>query len=498
MLRCSLRIKILQMRFTERIKTFFTGCGLMITLALGFVAFAANVSRAQEDDEEEFSQVETLAQDDVQKAIDAFNAGQEAHSAGDLDKAASLYEEALRLVPEFAEAEYQLATIQSSRGEIERAEAGFRRAISYKPEWTLPMSALGDLLVSSGKYAEGRELLEKTLQIDGLCIPCYPALTEAYLRTGVSDDVLKTHLQKLTILTSKTKIPASVWAAKAAVERTRKDIGAANESVKRGLAVDPKSVAVLLELAELQLQERDFDGASATARRILILKPDSAAASVTLARSEFAAGRTDAAIKALEGSEKDPEAAELLALIKSDAAETPAELITALERSPDDAAILGRLCSLTRLTDPEQSLQYCFKASQAEPANIAHAIGYGAALIQLKRYEQAAEILERLKENSPDNYTVRANLATAFFQLGRFEDARKEYEWIIAKEPGVAAAHYFLAISFDRLEKYTDALAAYQKFLSIADKEQFEDEIGRVELRLPVLQRQIKEGKGRN
>jgi len=42
-----------------------------------------------------------------------------------------------------------------------------------------------------------------------------------------------------------------------------------------------------------------------------------------------------------------------------------------------------------------------------------------------------------------------------------------------------------------------DAMANYQQFLKIADSNEFKLEIEKVNLRLPVLQKQIKEKKGR-
>lgn len=470
----------------------FAGAALLI------LAFP-NGALSQED-EEEFSQVPAIEmQDDVQKAVDAFNKGQEAHAAGDLEKAEEFYQEALRLVPEFAEAEFQLGSIYESRGDDERAEGAYRRAISYKQDWTLPMSALGDLLVAGGKPGEARSVLEKALEIDGLCIPCYPALTEAYLATGATEDVLRTHLQKLTILTSKVKIPASVWASKSAVERNTGDISAAKESIRRALEINPTDASALSELVQLRLIEGDFEGAVATARQLLERSPTSKQSKIRLARAELAAGRPKEALKILDTLPgDDPVVADLSTAAKSVGTNDPEALEKLLAADPEDVGILGRLCVAVRLTDPGKALEYCFKASQKEPSNIAHAIGYGAALLQLKRYPQAATILQRLKAEVPDNYTVRANLATALFQMGRFEDAREEYEWIVRREPALPAGHYLLAICYDRLERYPDALAAYQTFLRLADKNEFEDEIGRVGLRLPVLQRQIKEGKGRN
>ncbi|MCO6512373.1 MAG: tetratricopeptide repeat protein [Aridibacter famidurans] len=454
-----------------------------------------------QEDEEEFTQTAPadLSQDDTEKAIKAFNAGQDAHEAGELDKALEHYREAIRLFPEFPEAEYQIGSIYESRGDLASAEQAYRLAIEYKPDWTLPMAALGGLLVTKGEYQAAGAVLRKTLDLDGMCIPCYPAMTEVLLKTGAAPEVLASHLQKLTILTSKAKIPASIWAAKAAVERESGDLAAASESIRRALLLDEDDGPSLAQLVEIRIASGDAEGASAIAKRLVEADPASVPAKIQLARAEHLAGRTPQAVSLLEpfaGTSKA--AAELLASIKLDSESDPGPLEAMLAEKPDDPGLLGRLCEITRRSAPEKSLDYCLRASKAEPTNIKHAIGYAGALLQLDRNPEAAALLTRLKQNYPDNFTVRTNLAFALFKLERFDDACVEYEWVTSKEPELAAGFYFLAICFDRLERYVDAMANYQRFLRLADSGNFADEISRVELRLPILEKQIKEGKGKN
>ena len=168
-----------------------------------------------------------------------------------------------------------------------------------------------------------------------------------------------------------------------------------------------------------------------------------------------------------------------------------------LETDEKNAAILGRLCNLLRAENPEKALEYCRRASEAEPNNLNHAIGYGAALVTAKKYPNAIGLFKKIIEITPDNFTAHTNLATALFQSRRFEEAKSEYIWIIKKQPDLAIAYYFLAITHDNLEEYMDAAANYQQFLRIADETQNKLEIEKVNLRLPGLQRLIKQGKGK-
>ncbi|NNF00594.1 MAG: tetratricopeptide repeat-containing protein, partial [Pyrinomonadaceae bacterium] len=71
------------------------------------------------------------------------------------------------------------------------------------------------------------------------------------------------------------------------------------------------------------------------------------------------------------------------------------------------------------------------------------------------------------------------------------------YKWIVNEKPELAVGFYFLAICYDKLQEYEDALANYEQFLQLADVENGALEIEKVNLRLPVLKKQIKRGLGK-
>ena len=66
-----------------------------------------------------------LAQEQPSESDDAvaiFNQGQDAHEKGDLKTAIELYQKALKIIPEFPEAEYQMGAAYLSLGQTENAE----------------------------------------------------------------------------------------------------------------------------------------------------------------------------------------------------------------------------------------------------------------------------------------------------------------------------------------------------------------------------------------
>lgn len=437
-----------------------------------------------------FAQEETETED----PIALFNKGQDAHEKGDLGTALKFYDEAIKILPEFPEAEYQRGTAFIQLGKPAEAEKAFRRALEIREDWTLAMAQLGALLVRKNEFAEAEQILTKAVETDEQNFPAFDALTELRIRTKAAPDVLKELLQRLQILTSKANPTASAWASRAALERVLGDRQAAKESIKKSLSIDPKNSAALNERVEIAISEGDFAGALANAKSIVQTSPASVGANILLARVYAASGKTAESQKILDSLNQNETAViEFRKTLSTKENESVESLEKTLENEPKNAAVLERLCILSRTENPQKSLEYCRRASELEPDNINHAVGFGAALVQAKRFQDAANILYKLKEIAPDNYTARANLAAALFQLKRYAEAKTEYQWLTEKQPDLSVGYYFLAIAHDNLEEYMDAMANYQQFLRLADAKINQLEIEKVNLRLPSLQKLIKQ-----
>ncbi len=431
--------------------------------------------------------------DPVASAVEFFNNGQDAHEKGDLKRAAELYRQALKDLPEFPEAEYQLGNALLALELPAEAEAAFRRAVELRDDWSLPLAALGSVLIQRAAFAEAETVLEKAIELDAQSFPALAALAELKLRTKAPAQVLSELLGRLRTLTGKANPPVAIWIARASLERALGDFTSAGSSVERALALEPKNRSAIAERAEIALATNDAKSAVADAEMLLRAAPESPSLKFLLARALAANGRTSESLKLIETIQnKNAEMLEFRDRVTAVASTDPAELEKQLESDPKNAPVLGRLCTLLRAADPQKALDYCRRAYEADPKNLDYVIGFGAALVQAKQFENAVSVMNQIIGVAPDNYTARANLAVALFQLKRFADAKREYQWLANRRPDLAIAYYFLGIIHDQLKEYLDAMANYQLFLKLADPEQQKLEIEKVNLRLPGLQRQIK------
>ena len=448
--------------------------------------------------------VETFG-DDATDPVRLFERGQSAHARGELEKALGFYEQALKVRPEFPEAEFQRGSALASLGRLDEAEAAFRQAISYKKTWSLPHSALGALLMRQDRDKDAEPFFRQALTVDKKDAIALRLLAELRLRAG---DV-KEALELAKRATADPEAPASAWVGLAAAERANGNKTAAKTTLDRVLADEPENIAALLERADLLVEDKNLELAITDLRVAAKLKPSDKGVASRLANALQQTGKAEEAVAVAKaaGLETQPPTGngaggvvgtpeEIEAANSDDPAISRKALEKLLEKNPQNAMLFGRLGASYRTDDPARSLQFYRKASELAPAAPEYALGYGAALVQARRFSDAIFILQKVVGSIPDNYVARANLATALYESKRYQDAIPQYQWILGAKPDIKVAHYFIATSHDYLGEYPEALASYEKFLAVADAQTNQLEIDKVKLRLPLLRRQIQAGEG--
>jgi tetratricopeptide (TPR) repeat protein len=432
------------------------------------------------------------------QAIELFERGQDEHAKGNLTKAIELYDQATKLLPEFAEAEFQKGNAFVAMGKQHDAETAFRRAVEIRADWTLALAALGTVLERRGEYVEAEKLLTKALSLDDSNFPAYSALIELKLKTGARADILTPLLEKVRNFSVKANATAPIFAAQASLENALADKAAAKKSITRALTLDPSNKTALYLKAEVALGEGDMVMAEEVTRTLEKLDSGTESVKVLRARLLLASDKSKEAEDLLRSiASPSPEVTDLLSRISLSKEQSTETLEKALSADPKDPLILGKLCSAYRRSAPDKAIDYCRRALDAEPSNIDFAIGFGAALLQSRRFDDAVTVLKRLTTVAPENTTIHANLGTALFQLDRLAEAKVEYRWLTSHEPVPPIAYYFLAICHDRLGEYLDAGANYNLFLKNADANRNQLEIDKVKLRLPILNKQIDQSGGK-
>ncbi len=437
--------------------------------------------------------------------VKLFERGQSAHARGEMERALEFYDQAIKVRPEFPEAEFQRGNALASLSRLAEAEVAFRRAIELKKNWSLPYTALGGLLMRRERDLEAEPLFRQALGVDPQDNLALRLLSEIRLRAGDPKEALE--LAKRATLSPEAT--AAAWVGLAVAQRAGGNKAAAKESLARVLLDQPENLAALIERADLFADEKNYDAALVDLKTAQQLKPGDKVISSRLAYVYQQAGRQDEALAVAKAAGLEVQASsandrlgvigtpeEIEAANSDDPGLSRKALEKLLEKNPRNALLLGRLGASYRADDPARSLELFHQASEIQPNAPEYAVGYAAALIQARRFQEAASILRKVVRLSPQNYAAHANLATALYELKQYADALPEYEWLISTRPEVTVGHYFIATAHDYLGEYPDALVSYEKFLAVADAKTNQLEIEKVKLRLPKLRRQIQLGEG--
>ena len=440
--------------------------------------------------------------------VKLFERAQNAHARGDLERALALYEEAIKLRPEFPEAEYQRGTVLVTLGRPTEAENAFRHAIELRKDWPLPYSALGSLILRSNRDKEAEPLLRRAVQLGASDFTTLYLLSYVRWRAGDKQEALGL-AQRAT--NEDENASAYAWAWRGMVERSAGDSSAAISSFERALRLDPRNVIALKGRAEVRITSKAYDQAIEDLKAALSISTDDTELALRLAQVYELAGKKDEAQRIYEkiGQAVHPPTPKLPGVlnvrgsaedIAAANADDPKVALPALEKlmaaNPKNAGLFARLGEVTRRLDPQKSADAFRRANEIDPRNPRYATGYAAALVQARRFAEAVAILRQVIAQAPNEYAAHANLALALYELKDFPKALPEYEWLAAARPEIAATYFFIAIAHDNLEEYQQALEAYEKFLSLADPSVNKLEIEKVNLRLPKLRDQISRGQG--
>ncbi|HEX8189325.1 MAG TPA: tetratricopeptide repeat protein [Pyrinomonadaceae bacterium] len=463
-----------------------------LVVALAFVLVCAHGANAQDRDEFD----ETAAD-----PVKLFNRGQDAHAKKEYERALELYEEALQVRPEFAEVEFQKAAALVALKRIPEAEKSYRRAMELRRTWALPPAALGLMLVRTpGREQEAEPLLRRALELDPQNLTATVALAELRSRAGDTAEGVKLWRRAAEL----KKDDARLWVALARAEQAAKETAAALKSYEKALGLSPADTEARLGRADLLIGSGERERALEDVRALEPLAKSDWKLAVAVANRYGLAGKKEESRRVYESlpaeARQSEEGRKLHAALNDLPCDETPEARAALEQlinsGPKNPAALACLGRLERTNKPERSAELYRRAAEAEPRNVEYAVGYAAALVQLRKFAEAAGVLQRVIAAAPEHYEAHANFAAALFELKLYNRAVVEYKWIERAKPELAVVHFFLAIAHDRMGEYEEALAEYETFLARADAGVNQLEIEKVNLRLPSLRNQIKLGEG--
>src|SRR5215813_6542356 len=489
------------------------------SLILIGVCLAASSTFAQQSGrgKQAAKSAEVEAKDPLKQAAALFEAGQNAHQKGELEKAVELYGEALGRDPSLWQAEFQRGAAYFSLNRLSDAKASMLGVIKQLAEFGDAPEArqvssraqilLGEIALAENNPVEAEKSFRRALELNPNAARAHAGLAEILLGAGKRAEAIAEAKAAIEAGDDRAGVYALLGEAQTLSGKYEEALASFNEALKR----EPKNAIAISRRAEVYLARNDLKAAIEDLRASVEIEP-SISSRLRLGFALIAAKQYDEAVslyrRILQDDPSNNEARTAVAAVMIESgkgAEAVAQLESLIKAGPNRADLRAQLAELYLPTQPEKALEQYLAAAKLEPSQPQHQIGVAAALVKLRRFQEAVSASRQALAQNPKEdlaYFGHTNLATALFELDDFQNAAGEFIWILdhqrkrGDQKRTAITLYFLGICFDKLGDYEQALKAYEQFTSLASTDN-QLEIDKVKLRLPKLRNQIKEGKGK-
>ena len=297
------------------------------------------------------------------------------------------------------------------KGDLESAIAGYRSALTLKPESTDAMSALGGILLRAARPKDAIPYLQRAVRTDAGSQAVWRALFLAQSQGSDRADAIKTAelipSNVRTLLEADPEFMGSLAADYAAIgEQSRSD-----SILKRALALsqadgdDELSIARQLQYASLLLTAKRYGTAVRSYRRVLAEDPDNPDAWRGVVTADHLVGRDEEALRAFR--------------------QTPPTISAAMLKDPGFLSMLaGIYQSLGQIEAARATLELALKfgssaALQLQLASLEMSDGD-------KRY--AIELYAQIADEHPESAEAWLGWIQALHATGRDRDALRQID----------------------------------------------------------------------
>lgn len=430
------------------------------------------------------------------------------------DEAEAALQEVLAFDPSSLESRLALSDLQSDRGNHESALATLRGAPDEVLDDPRLRRKLAWELYSTGELDTALTTVEGLLAGEGANAPEAASMR---LLKGLVLSAEGRNAEALDLLAAIHEAQPANAALSVTVAHLLQRDGKSREGARilAALAADlagqgkvAEEREVRLELAELQIDGKDWSGLDATLAPLLTANDEATRLQAVLLQGDalMQQKRYDSALTALLAGGTSPavEGRRAEVLVRAGREKEGREALATLTGRGDSTSALAAAQTLQRLDRYEESIPVLEKLVAAQPdAAVAHfllgagyertgkrqkAVGalrrvleiepdFHAALNYLgytyaeagENLEEALRLVHRAVALDPDNGSYVDSLGWTYYQLGRHEQARDYLERAARLEPADATLHEHLGDVYVALGQNDRARQAYRRALELGD-----------------------------
>jgi len=402
----------------------------------------------------------------------AFQRGEKALEAGQLDEAAQAYQEALKATPNYAEALNGLGSVLFRQGKRADAMAKFQAAIVADPGMKLAYFNLGYAARKNGDFVVAAQAYETYVKLDPSDPDGYYGLGESYRGQGKAEPAVKAYqtyislenrpseqrfVEKAKEYVAQLKAQQTSGASAAAVAASAPAVPATKAA---GPAPAPGSSAAALPPS------------TAAAASVAAAPGATAAALITEGDRALAAGNAAAAAQSYQAAlQLEPTNVEAL-FKQGNALAKQKDYKGAIEKwervvqvSPDPATRQ----SAQQNVDKARARLSAAAATPAPAAGTPQATAReayerGVRLVVSRDYAAAVQALTEALAADPTLAVAYTARGSANVGLRRFYEAAADYQDALRLDPSRASPLYGLAVAYAALGRTADARTYYERY----------------------------------
>ena len=313
------------------------------------------------------------------------------------------FQRVAKLMPDDAEAHYNLGVALKSAGQLDNAAASYRRAIALKSDYAEAHSNLGNTLKGLGQLKDAVSSYRHAVALRPDFVIAHYNLGNVLKELGQLDDAVISYRRAIQINPDFAEAQSNLGAA-------LKELGRLNDAV-------------------------------VSYRRAVVLRPDFVLAHYNLGNALKELGQLDDAVTSYRRAIQ----------INPDLAEAHSNLGNTLKE-------LGQL---------DEALASCRRAIALKPDFADAYNNLGIALKELDQFDAAQTSYRHALKIKPDFAEVHNNLGSVLKELGKMDAAVSSYRKAIQIKPDYAEAYSNLGIALQDIGQHDDALANYRRALAL-------------------------------
>ena len=418
-------------------------------------------------------------------------------------------------------------------GEYDKARIEYMNVLQKDPQNTVALQQLGTIWSEQGAPLRALPFLKKAVELAPDNLPVHTKLAVAYLELGLREDAKReaitilerapTHDEAIILLADtafskddvgfaeeqlkKQKGPdrAALHVAAAGLAARRGDLTALEKEAQSAVAMDPRSIAAQLTVANAFVARKDYAKAGEAFKAAADLAPLRSAARIKLAEFKLTTGASEEASAILQDLTRrapdylpawrlraqiaftDQKFDESLALLENvltrDSSNIEARMLQAQAwLSKGDTKQAVSLFESLHSTFPKlPAPMYSLARAHLKNSNPAQARvvleqlaaaypDYTDAVILLARVDLGAgdarsvvALMEGLLKKRPTHASAQMLLADGYRALGRFDDAAGVFREQIKASPGTPSAYFLLGMVLRQKDSPGEARAAFAK-----------------------------------